>query len=166
MPLLNRPITLVRTASPVPEKQGSPHRMSAARCPIRPPPCVARAAHRRPPGWFSLHNGSSTMEFNTNKKVDLTETRFVEVRRASEMRGAELKATVERVKNRSEENAEVLARIQAPTDSIEISAGLGEAGDAGRSERIAELRSAVEDGSLFNQDRLERAASRLLSDRL
>jgi anti-sigma28 factor (negative regulator of flagellin synthesis) len=106
------------------------------------------------------------MEFNTNKKVDLSETRFAEVRRAREMRSAELEETIERVKSRSAADAEALARMQAPTDSIEISVGHGEADEAGRSERISELRAAVEDGSLFNQERLERAATRLLSDRL
>ncbi len=106
------------------------------------------------------------MEFNTNKKVDQTDARYIEIRRASETRGAELKATVERVKNRSEETSEALSQIQSTTDSIEISASLSEAGEIDRSGRIAELRAAVEDGSLFDQERLERAATQLLSDRV
>ena len=106
------------------------------------------------------------MELNRNKKVALNEKHFMEIRRASELRGAELKATVERVKNHSEETAEVHSQIQTPTDSIEISSGLSEAREASQSERIAELRAAVEDGSLFDQERLERAATQLLSDRV
>ena len=105
------------------------------------------------------------MEFNANKKVDLSETRFNDIRRASESRGAELEAAVERVKNRSENDAEALARIQPTADSIEISPSLSGASETDRAGRISELRAAVEDGSLFDQERLERAATRMLSER-
>ena len=105
-----------------------------------------------------------TMEINTNKKVASAETRSPEVHQTSAIRDAELRATVERVKNQSVETSEVLARIQPPADSIELSSGLSPTGETDRSARIAELRSAVEDGSLFDNERLERAATRLLSD--
>ena len=52
-------------------------------------------------------------------------------------------------------------------DSIELSEGAKsfvEEASSGRSERIAQLRAAVEDGTLFDRDRLARAAERLLSD--
>lgn len=110
------------------------------------------------------------MEVNSNKKADLKDAHYPEVRRATETKGAELKATVERVQSTAEENAEVLARLSTRTDSIELSAGaasLEEASEApeqaDHSERIAELRASVEDGSLFDRGRLERAAERLLS---
>lgn len=105
------------------------------------------------------------MEFNTNKKLAQNDSRFSEVQRASEKRNAELEATVERVKNQSEDTSEAIARFQPSADSIEISSSLAGADEADRTGRIAELRAAVEDGTLFDRERLERAATRLLSDR-
>ncbi len=106
------------------------------------------------------------MELNGNKKTDLKDARYREIRRATETQSAELKATVERVQTMAEENEEVLARLSTRTDTIELSAGATraeEASESDRSERIAELRAAVDDGSRFDRDRLARAAERLLS---
>lgn len=104
------------------------------------------------------------MELNRNKKAALNETRFRDIRRATENQSAELDATVKRVQSSAEENTEALSRLNTRTDSIELSSTVSasESNAADRSERIAELRSAVEDGSLFNAERLGRAAERLL----
>ena len=110
------------------------------------------------------------MELNGNKKAHMKDTRYVEVRQASETRNASLKATVERVQTTAKQNAEVLARLSTRTDSIELSAGAASLEEdnmasetSDHSERIAELRASVEDGSLFDRGRLVRAAERLLS---
>ncbi|QDV05045.1 hypothetical protein Poly30_05400 [Planctomycetes bacterium Poly30] len=110
------------------------------------------------------------MELNGNKKADPKDSHYSVVRRATETRNAVLKATVELVQTTAQQNADVLARLSTRTDSIELSAGaasLDEPQEApqaeDRSGRIAELKAAVEDGSLFDQARLERAAERLLT---
>ena len=105
------------------------------------------------------------MEFNTNNRLAQNESRFSEAQRASGRRNAELEATAERVRGLSEDASGVIGRIQPSADSIEISSSLAGADETDRSGRIAELRAAVEDGSLFDHERLERAATRLLSDR-
>ncbi|MFT5733824.1 MAG: hypothetical protein ACJAZN_002377 [Planctomycetota bacterium] len=102
------------------------------------------------------------MELSSNKNVDLKHSRYPEVLQAAETSSAELKATVERAQSSAEENAESLARLKTRTDTIELSTG-ATVFEADRSERIAELRASVEDGSLFDRERLERAAERLLS---
>lgn len=105
------------------------------------------------------------MELNGNKKPEPIDSRYREVRQATESRSAQLKETVERVQSTTQENQEVLERLKSRTDVIEISSrGTAEAPNlADRSERIAELRASVEDGSLFDRDRLARAAEKLLS---
>lgn len=105
------------------------------------------------------------MELNGNKKTTPVDAHYREVRQATESRSAQLRETVERVQSTTEENQEVLERLKSRTDSIEIGAGAADATDRTpeTSERIAELRAAVEDGSLFDRDRLARAAEKLLS---
>ena len=104
------------------------------------------------------------MELNNDKRTELPHNRFADIRHASEAKNAELRETVERVRDAAAETRERGA--DAKTDSIELSDAARltvEAGDAAREARLEELRAATADGSLFNQDRLARAASRLLA---
>lgn len=106
------------------------------------------------------------MEVNGKRQAELKDARYVEVKRASEARAAEIDATIERVHATSKENAEAVARLALRADSIELSDAAESAAseDLGLSaDRIKELRAAVEDGSLFDRDRIARAAENLLS---
>lgn len=104
------------------------------------------------------------MDLNHNR-VDLDRNRYPEVKRASDRRNAEIKDTVQRVQQSVAEHSARAARLAESTDSIELSRAAREAtgGDATlREERVEKLRTAAEDGSLFDRDRLARAAERLL----
>lgn len=108
------------------------------------------------------------MELRNNQQGDLAPAnRYAKLRQATESLNADLRDTVERVREGVEERLEQTERLGKGLDSIELSDGARnfvEDARSGRSERIAELRAAVEDGSLFDRDRLARAAERLLSD--
>jgi len=104
------------------------------------------------------------MELN-NKKAELPVSRFADVQRVSEMRNAELRETVERVQHTSTEQREHAEAISKRSDSIDLSVAARELikeNGASREERLDELRKAVNDGTLFDRDRLEKAAERLL----
>jgi len=111
------------------------------------------------------------MELNQSKNsADVPAGRFADIQQASERRSAELKATVERVheaRSEREESAEELRRRNADSDRIDLSEAARAlsqpaAEDSSRQSRVDELRAAAEDGSLFDRDRLARAAERLL----
>ena len=105
------------------------------------------------------------MELNSNKKAELPASRFADIQRASETRNAELRETVERVQNTSTEQRRQAEEISRRSDSIDLSDAARELikeNDSAREERIEELRKAANDGSLFDRDRLEKAAERLL----
>lgn len=111
------------------------------------------------------------MELNQSKNsADVPLGRFADIQQASERRSAELRETVERVqdaRSEREESAEALKRRNAETDRIDLSEAARAfsqpvAEDSARQSRIDELRAAAEDGSLFDSDRLARAAERLL----
>ncbi len=105
------------------------------------------------------------MELNHNR-VGLNRSRYPEVQRASDARTAEIRETVDRVQRSVSEQTEQASRLTDSSDSIELSiAARGFNGEDGavRQERIDELRAAAADGSLFNHDRLARAAERLLT---
>ncbi|MDG1049204.1 MAG: flagellar biosynthesis anti-sigma factor FlgM [Planctomycetota bacterium] len=108
------------------------------------------------------------MELRNNNQGDLPPAnRYPAIRQATETRNAELQETVDRVKRGVREQTAQADQLGKSLDSIELSAGAKsfvEEASSGRSERIAQLRSAVEDGSLFDRGRLARAAERLLSD--
>lgn len=106
------------------------------------------------------------MELNNNKRVDSSQSRFSELQRGSEARNNELRDTVERVQSAASEIRERSESLGRRNDTIELSdaARKGvEAGDKARKEHIDGLRAAAADGSLFNHDRLARAAERLLT---
>ncbi len=106
------------------------------------------------------------MELNSNKKAELPASRFADIQRASETRSAEIRETVDRVQTTSSEQRERTEEISKRSDSIDLSDAARELikeNDTAREERIEELRKAVGDGTLFNRDRLEKAAERLLS---
>lgn len=121
------------------------------------------------------------MELNQSKgSADIPAGKFADLQRATEARTAEIRTTVERTREarakaeqRSDEirlSTEERSAGASGGDSIQLSGAAsalagGKADatdDAERSARIEELRSAVEDGSLFDRDRLARAAERLL----
>ena len=107
------------------------------------------------------------MELNSNKKAELPVSRFADIQRASETRNAELRETVERVQNASTEQREHAEAIAKRSDSIDLSDAARELikeGDDARESRIDDLRKAANDGTLFDRDRLERAATRLLGE--
>lgn len=105
------------------------------------------------------------MELNNNKKAELPTGRFADIQRASDLRNSELRETVERVQGTSTEQRERAEAISKQSDSIELSEAardLIKENDGARQERIEELRKAAGDGTLFNRDRLAKAAERLL----
>ncbi|MGD2016705.1 MAG: flagellar biosynthesis anti-sigma factor FlgM [Planctomycetota bacterium] len=108
------------------------------------------------------------MELRNNHQGDLPPAnRYADIRQVTESRNEELRETVDRVRKGVEERQEQTERLGKSLDSIELSESARsfvEEASSGRSERLAELRAAVEDGSLFDHDRLARAAERLLSD--
>lgn len=106
------------------------------------------------------------MELNNEKKAGMSAKRFADVQRAGEAHSAELRRTVERAREGSEEIRERSEALGAKNDSIELSgAALGEqrAADQAREARLEQLKGAVADGSLFDRDRLAKAAERLLA---
>ena len=106
------------------------------------------------------------MELNNEKKTGMSARSFADIQKAGEAHSAELRRTVERSLEGSEEIREQSEALGAKIDSIELSgAALGEtsAADSAREARLAELKEAVADGSLFDRDRLAKAAERLLS---
>jgi anti-sigma28 factor (negative regulator of flagellin synthesis) len=108
------------------------------------------------------------MELRNNNQGDLPPAnRYADIRQVTESRNAELQKTVDRVRKSVEERQEQTEQLGKSLDSIELSEGAKnfvEEASSGRSERIAQLRAAAEDGTLFDRDRLARAAERLLSD--
>lgn len=105
------------------------------------------------------------MELNNNKKAELPIGRFADIQRASELRNSELRETVERAQTGSTEQRERAESIAKQSDSIDLSDAARELiqeNDFDRQERLEELRKAVGDGTLFNRDRLAKAAERLL----
>lgn len=106
------------------------------------------------------------MELNNNKKTGLSARRFADLQNVGEARSAELRRTVERSREGTEEIRERSEALGAKNDSIELSgAALGELSEADRAReaRLEELKQAVADGSLFDRDRLAKAAERLLA---
>lgn len=107
------------------------------------------------------------MELNNNKKAEIPSGRITDMKKASEARNAELRQTVERVRDSSSQIEEQSRAIGRHSDSIELSAGasrgIATESDAAREVRLQELKEAAADGSLFNRDRLARAAERLLA---
>ena len=106
-----------------------------------------------------------TMELK-NDRIGQSGDRYSEIKRASESRNAEIRETVDRVTRSVDEQRERAVQIRRDSDSIELSStgrGIADSGEIAREARVAELRAAAEDGSLFNRDRLARAAERLLS---
>lgn len=101
-----------------------------------------------------------------NDRLSLTGDRYAEVKRASESRNAEIQETVDNVTRTVETQRENASRISRKNDSIELSSGARQSTnveETAREARVAELRAAREDGSLFDRDRLARAAERLLA---
>ena len=81
----------------------------------------------------------------------------------ADRRGTGSRSLVETVEDRREQ----AERIGRNIDSIELSDAARSVVDdasAQREERIEELRAAANDGSLFDRDRLARAAERLLAE--
>lgn len=116
------------------------------------------------------------MELNQSKQssAEVPAHRFADIQQATERRNAELRATVERVQDASSERrerAEEMAdnRRAQGRDRIDLS-GAARAftrdveDGAERAERLEELKAAAKDGSLFDRDRLARAAERLLAE--
>ena len=108
------------------------------------------------------------MELRNNQQADVPPAnRYADIRQVTESRNAELRETVERVRAGVEERREQAERLGKNVDSIELSEAaknVVEDATADRKERIEELRAAAQDGSLFDRDRLARAAERLLTD--
>lgn len=106
------------------------------------------------------------MELNNNKKTELPASRFADIQRASETRNAELRRTVERVRDASSEMRERSEDLGRKIDSIDLSGaarGVVNETDEAHAARLERLKEAAADGSLFNRDRLAKAAERLLA---
>lgn len=108
------------------------------------------------------------MELRNNQQADLPPAnRYADIRQVNETRNAELRETVERVRDGVEERREQAERLGKNVDSIELSdaaKNVVEEATERRNERLEELRAAAQDGSLFDRDRLARAAENLLGD--
>ncbi|MEM6675211.1 MAG: hypothetical protein AAF726_20350 [Planctomycetota bacterium] len=107
------------------------------------------------------------MELRNNQQADMPPAnRYAELRQVTETRNAELRETVERVRESAAQRREQAERLGRAIDSIELSDAASSATEAAaldREERVEQLRAASQDGSLFDRDRLARAAERLLS---
>ena len=108
------------------------------------------------------------MELRNNQNADLSPaSRYADIRHVTETRNAEIRETVELVHKTVEDRREQAEKIGKKADSIELSDAAKDVVDdttADREERIEELRDAARDGSLFDRDRLARAAERLLGE--
>lgn len=108
------------------------------------------------------------MELRNNQQADMPPAnRYADIRHVTETRNAEIRETVERVQETVEDRREQAEKIGKNIDEIVLSDAAKNVVDEAseqRQERIEELRSAATDGSLFDHDRLARAATRLLAE--
>ena len=108
------------------------------------------------------------MELRNTQNSDLSPAnRYADIRHVTETRNAEIRETVERVHKTVEDREDQAERLGKKVDSIELSDGAREVveeASVDRKERLRALRAAAQDGSLFDHDRLARAAERLLSE--
>ena len=108
------------------------------------------------------------MELRNNQQADIPPAnRYADIKQVTETRNAELRETVDRVRDGVEDRQEQTERLGKKFDSIELSDAARNVVDeaaSNHSERLEKLRAAAQDGSLFDRDRLARAAERLLSE--